>query len=458
MSFIPYLDLFVFWVYVGLSVFIWIRNPKSWLNRSAAFFLGSFAVWTFGLITTHSPHAHKGTVIFFDNISSLGYISFSSFILWFTLLFTQKKKLLKKKWLHFALFALPALFIVKKWTGDIIADYAREWYGWAAVWADSAWLVLFNIYFLSFLAASVLLLISFAKKSGNPIEKRQAKVMSAAIVTATTLGWLVNGLLPLLKIYMIPNEANIFGLIWAGGVVYAIARYRFLTLTPATAAENLLATMINAFFLLDKEGRVVQTNRAAEVLSGYSEEELKGNSMGTLLSSERDQDFVERARRENAFRYSDCFLKTRDGREVPVILSISALKERDGLLPGLVCVVSNITELKEKEEKLRESEEHYRALFERVPAGLYRTSPSGEILDVNPGFVEILDFPDKESLIKTLAQDRYESEDDRGRWKKLIDRKSVVRNYEHQVKQYDGKRIWVRENARAVRMSREIRP
>lgn len=95
MSFLPYVDLFVFWVYVSLSVFIWIRNPKSWLNRSVSLFLGCFAIWTFGLIIMHSPQTHKETVVFFDNISAIGYISFSSFILWFTLLFTQKRKIME---------------------------------------------------------------------------------------------------------------------------------------------------------------------------------------------------------------------------------------------------------------------------------------------------------------------------------------------------------------------------
>jgi len=35
-------------------------------------------------------------------------------------------------------------------------------------------------------------------------------------------------------------------------------------------------------------------------------------------------------------------------------------------------------------EALRNSEERYRTLFERVPVGLYRTTPDGQILDANP--------------------------------------------------------------------------
>jgi len=55
-----------------------------------------------------------------------------------------------------------------------------------------------------------------------------------------------------------------------------------------------------------------------------------------------------------------------------------------------------VEELKQTQEALRESETHYRNLFDGVPIGLYQTGPDGKILDVNPNLVSMLGYPTRE--------------------------------------------------------------
>ena len=43
---------------------------------------------------------------------------------------------------------------------------------------------------------------------------------------------------------------------------------------------------------------------------------------------------------------------------------------------------------KQVEEALRDSESLYRSLFDHIPVGLYRTTPTGQILDANPALVQ----------------------------------------------------------------------
>jgi PAS domain S-box-containing protein len=109
-----------------------------------------------------------------------------------------------------------------------------------------------------------------------------------------------------------------------------------------------------------------------------------------------------------------------------------------------------IIERKRTAEALRESEERYRSLFDRVPVGLYRTTPEGQILDVNPALVQMLGYPDRESLLAVNAVDGYVSPEDRRRWQDLMKREGVVRGYQMQWYRYDGTVIWLRDTARAI--------
>jgi PAS domain S-box-containing protein len=102
-------------------------------------------------------------------------------------------------------------------------------------------------------------------------------------------------------------------------------------------------------------------------------------------------------------------------------------------------------------EALQESEVRYRSLFDGVPVGLYRITAQGRILDANPALVEMLGYPDRESLLAVNAADFYLDPEDRYRRQALLKQAGIVRDFEMQWCRRDGAIIWVRDTARAVR-------
>jgi PAS domain S-box-containing protein len=105
----------------------------------------------------------------------------------------------------------------------------------------------------------------------------------------------------------------------------------------------------------------------------------------------------------------------------------------------------------EIERRLRESEERYRSLFDRVLVGLYRTLPDGQILDVNPALVQMLRYPDRATLLATNVEDGYIDPKDHHRWLDLIERHQHIVGFEVCWRCYDGRPIWVSDSARAIR-------
>lgn len=103
---------------------------------------------------------------------------------------------------------------------------------------------------------------------------------------------------------------------------------------------------------------------------------------------------------------------------------------------------------------LRESEEIYRSLVDRVPVGLFRTSADGRFLQLNPAALEIMGYPDFESAARVSVPDTYMDPEDRRRWWSLINRDGTMENFEFRLRRGDGSIIWVRERSRVVRNER----
>jgi diguanylate cyclase (GGDEF)-like protein/PAS domain S-box-containing protein len=118
----------------------------------------------------------------------------------------------------------------------------------------------------------------------------------------------------------------------------------------------------------------------------------------------------------------------------------------------LLCVfIRDVTEEREAEATLRESEARYRSLFDSMPIGLYRTTPEGTILDANPALVEILGYPDRETLLSMSAENGYEKREARCAWRQKIERDGQLDRSEAVWRTYDGPPVWIEEIARVVR-------
>ncbi len=117
----------------------------------------------------------------------------------------------------------------------------------------------------------------------------------------------------------------------------------------------------------------------------------------------------------------------------------------------LPAVVRLAFERRAQSRALQESESRCLALFNDVPIGLWKSTPEGRIIDVNPAAVQMLGYPDRDALLSVNAADLYVDAADRMRWEMLIGRDNAVRRFESRLRHHDGSHIWVEENIRAVR-------
>ncbi|SHJ69556.1 PAS domain S-box protein [Desulfofundulus thermosubterraneus] len=146
----------------------------------------------------------------------------------------------------------------------------------------------------------------------------------------------------------------------------------------------------DAIVMLDGQGNVTFWNPAAEQLFGYSREEILGKELHRLVVPEENQ---YQAYREGFQRFQltgegnaigktiELKAKHKDGRELDVELSLSALKIRDAW--HAVGIVRDISERKRLEEENRRKEERLRQILEGIPSPAWLVSRDRRILAQN---------------------------------------------------------------------------
>ena len=115
-----------------------------------------------------------------------------------------------------------------------------------------------------------------------------------------------------------------------------------------------------------------------------------------------------------------------------------------------ITVIRDIDQQKRIAEALRKSEKRYRDLFNSVPIGLYRTTPEGSILDVNPAMLDILGYPDRNTLLQEKSPDIYIDRDERKRFQHRLAEQGFVHDFTVRLRRHDGRRIWVSINTTMV--------
>jgi PAS domain S-box-containing protein len=190
--------------------------------------------------------------------------------------------------------------------------------------------------------------------------------------------------------------------------VYKIGKDRFATvffdITERKQTEEALReseTKLRAMFessrdaiSVSKKGIQVFANSAFLKLHGFdSMDEIIGASVVDYIAPSHKQQIMENIKRRAEGDDVPTFYETRavktDGTEFDEELNISAY-ELNGEIYSVV-VIRDVTERKQAEEKLRESEEKFRNLFNNAEIGMFRTRLDGsEMLDLNDKFLAML--------------------------------------------------------------------
>lgn len=207
---------------------------------------------------------------------------------------------------------------------------------------------------------------------------------------------------------------------------------------------------------VDLDRRVTLWNPAAQLVFGWSEEDVLGKPSPIMGHSGTQHSIALHKRVLTGEHLTGIELQGHkcDGTSVIVNLSASPLRDENHNIRGIIGFLTDITDSKRAEEALRKTEQKFRNIFENALEGIYQSTPQGGYISANPALARMFGFESPEEIIQTrtdVRKQQYEHPEMREEFVSLMRSRGIVQNFEYQARRKDGKLIWVSENARAVR-------
>src|SRR6185503_6707254 len=200
-------------------------------------------------------------------------------------------------------------------------------------------------------------------------------------------------------------------------------------------------------WIKDVQGHYVYANATAEKAFNTPHGELYGKTDEDVFPAEVAAQFKkndERALTEGMAVQVIETLEHDDGILHYSLVSKFPIPGPDGNITLIGGTAVDITERKQVEEALRESEERFRAIFRQATAGIVRKDAEGKLMFVNEAFCNMLGYTESELLGKTIWQLTHN--DDVEENKRLYDRtmmEGIPFKLEKRLIRKDGSTLWV---------------
>lgn len=212
--------------------------------------------------------------------------------------------------------------------------------------------------------------------------------------------------------------------------------------------------------VLDEDLRIRYLSPSVKRISGYALEEVQGMSGLDFIHPDDVPSVVERFtvqlrsggvtdRAEFRWRHKDGSYRWHE--------AVACNLLDDPAVRGIVVNARDVTERREAEERLRESEERYRSLVETSPDSIVVTDLEGRITMANRATLEILGCRDQAELVGHNVLEFIAPEDHARALESMRTpvAEGLYRREEYVLVRRDGKRRWVEISASLLRDARE---
>ena len=169
---------------------------------------------------------------------------------------------------------------------------------------------------------------------------------------------------------------------------------------PLELQASILAQLDDAVIVSDPTGRISYWNNGAETIFGYRRSDVIGKSVSHIYPSDQTsylQKHLDAVRAEK-MRSMEVEGLRRDGNRVWLHVRTMVLKNKSGIVSGLVGLARDITRERREAEAIRQSEQLYRAVGESINFGVWACDTKGRLTHMSDSFMKMLGLTSAQNL------------------------------------------------------------
>ena len=399
MDLVAALSLLTFIIYVFIGVHTFKSSTSSAETKLFLLLCLSLSIWSLGYFLGNIPTFFASEPLM--KLAAIGWCTFTTFVLHIALRFTNNK-LFKNKLLQVLLY-VPSIFLI----------YVRVFLHWEGISSTDSIYVIFSlvntIYNISYQSLSLIVIAIWGKRQLELNKKRQAVIVVSSSAASFGINFLSEA-------GILPAMGQFYALIMVLGIYYAIIKYNLLKIPSDILFDEILAEMMDLFFLVSPSGEIIEINKRTVSLLGYSEREILKMRIEELFSEKETvkKIVLESPYDKHIYRELNCV--TALGKQIPMDVSCKKIiDEKSKKLIGTVIIGHDITLTKELEhelfvheeieERLRVSEERFRMMFDNHSAIMLMVDPESlKIFSANPSAQNFYGYSSKEFQNVTLNE------------------------------------------------------
>jgi len=204
----------------------------------------------------------------------------------------------------------------------------------------------------------------------------------------------------------------------------------------------------NAVVITNEEGVIRWVNESFEKITGYNISEVNNLTLIRFFEAAQASDLVLRYMRRKLYQQQafECDLLIRSKHSDNCWLRIQCQPQMtNNQLTSFFAIITDISKVKEAEEKLVASEKRFRSIIENSNEGLVLVDTKGISFDISPAGKKILGHTEEGNI--WLMEEDLVYEDDKPHVERIFE--EVLSQYNHvkilefRIKRADGKYIWI---------------
>jgi PAS domain S-box-containing protein len=158
---------------------------------------------------------------------------------------------------------------------------------------------------------------------------------------------------------------------------------RKLTERTALLLSAIVDSSDDAIISKNLDGVITSWNKSAARLFGYTADEAIGQTVANLLipddRQDEEPDILARLRKGERVDHFETVRRRKNGSLIDISLTISPVKDTDGVVVGASKIARDVTESKRVRLALIESEARFRQLADTMPQIVWTAQPNGDV-------------------------------------------------------------------------------